>query len=643
MPILVSLNPCPLVVRWLHPGSAFRERGLLALAALVLLGAGTATGQTVEIHEEALFKLASEDPFALARGADAPRPPRDATGFVPVILPDFWRQGRRSTRGLGWYRFTLPPTPDGASERWGVFFPRVDSNAAVFLNGRWLGEGGSFEPPGDRGWNRPLYFAIPSDALDTNANTLDVLLQTHGGLFSGLDPPQTGPHEILSKRYARLFDLRIGVARASSLIGAVTLGLFAAIWLGKGRDPVYGYFALAASCWTVNSFNYHLQAIPMNYWGWKALTHAALDGFALFFVFSVSRLLELRQPRFERLLWTFGALALFTAAFAPDAWVDPVFRLTHAVSLGLAVYCFAIIVRRRRLLRRSQLSVYLGTGALFLAIVVRDYLLQIGVVSGSQPRLMQLGGPLVFIGFAGALLLRFIAEYRRSENTNVELEARVQQKHSELEQQFARLRDLEEKRAVGAERERIMREMHDGMGAQLVSTLALVEAEQPGDGAVATALREALQEMRLVIDSLDPTLEDIPSILATMRSRLEPRLLRVGLRFDWQVQDLDPAPTLGAGALLDVLRIVQEAVTNVLKHANARVIRVRTANENDSEGLPCCVVEVSDDGRDGAETTPGSGRGLTNMRHRAARLGGTLDVRSEPTGTRVRLCLPLND
>jgi len=274
--------------------------------------------------------------------------------------------------------------------------------------------------------------------------------------------------------------------------------------------------------------------------------------------------------------------------------------------------------------------------------VIRDYLLQVGLVTGNQPRLMQLGGPLVFVGFAGALLLRFISEYRRSENTNIELEARVQEKHLELEQQFARLRELEEQRAVGAERERIMREMHDGMGAQLVTTLALVEGERPPEEEIATALREALAEMRLVIDSLDPTLDDIPSVLAALRSRLEPRLSRAGLHFDWQVADLRPAPMLGADALLDVLRIVQEAVTNVVKHAHAQVITVRTANETDENGVPHCVVEVRDDGGNASDLREGTGRGLPNMRRRAARVGGSLEVESTAAGTRVQLRLPLS-
>jgi hypothetical protein len=73
------------------------------------------------------------------------------------------------------------------------------------------------------------------------------------------------------------------------------------------------------------------------------------------------------------------------------------------------------------------------------------------------------------------LTQRFLATFRRATNLNIELEERVQEKHAELEINFERMRDLEEIRVVAIERERIMREMHDGVGGHLVSILAMVE------------------------------------------------------------------------------------------------------------------------------------------------------------------------
>jgi len=87
---------------------------------------------------------------------------------------------------------------------------------------------------------------------------------------------------------------------------------------------------------------------------------------------------------------------------------------------------------------------------------------------------------------------------------------------------------------------------------------------------------------------------------------------------------------------------VQEAVTNVLKHANAQVITIRTAIEPGRDGSPRCVVEVCDDGENAAGLDENKGRGLSNMRRRAARLGGELDIECHAAGTLVKLWLPLS-
>ncbi len=141
----------------------------------------------------------------------------------------------------------------------------------------------------------------------------------------------------------------------------------------------------------------------------------------------------------------------------------------------------------------------------------------------------------------------------------------------------------------------------------------------------------------MVIDSLDPSEDDLLSVLGSVRSRLEPRLSRHGLRFAWQVTDLPAVEGFGPDMALQAMRIVQEAVTNVVKHAHARTVTVRTGT-TDGAG-PGVFIEVRDDGRGIAADAP-RGRGLANMSRRATRLGGTIDVRSDDSGTTVRLWLP---
>jgi signal transduction histidine kinase len=128
-------------------------------------------------------------------------------------------------------------------------------------------------------------------------------------------------------------------------------------------------------------------------------------------------------------------------------------------------------------------------------------------------------------------------------------------------------------------------------------------------------------------------------VLATIRTRLEARLGRHGLRFDWQVVDLPPLRGFGPERVLQAMRIVQEAITNVVKHAHATTITVSTGEETFGDGRPGVFVEIRDDGT-GLGTGHAPGRGISNMRRRTARLAGHLAITSGESGTMVRLWLP---
>jgi len=155
---------------------------------------------------------------------------------------------------------------------------------------------------------------------------------------------------------------------------------------------------------------------------------------------------------------------------------------------------------------------------------------------------------------------------------------------------------------------------------------------------VATALRECIDDLRLAIDSLQPTDDDLLSVLGNLRYRLENRLRTHGIALDWQVREVPKLTCLTPRNVLHLLRILQEAFTNIVQHAQARHIRVATAV--DAERVK---IDVVDDGRgfdvDQAENA-GKAQGLAKMRGRAKTIGGDLLVMPTPTGTTLSLLLP---
>ena len=196
---------------------------------------------------------------------------------------------------------------------------------------------------------------------------------------------------------------------------------------------------------------------------------------------------------------------------------------------------------------------------------------------------------------------------------------------------------LEREHAVLEEREQLMRAMHDGLGSTLISSLTLAERGELDAKAMAEVLRECLDDVHLVLESLERAEHDLATLLGTLRHRWGKRLAVAGLRLEWAVDDLPPLPWLTPPAALQVLRIVQEVLANVIKHAQAGILRIAAQAD---EGCVRLSVEDNGIGFDPEAVTPG--RGLRHLRKRASQLGGMLTIDSQPgRGTRVRLELPV--
>jgi signal transduction histidine kinase len=197
--------------------------------------------------------------------------------------------------------------------------------------------------------------------------------------------------------------------------------------------------------------------------------------------------------------------------------------------------------------------------------------------------------------------------------------------------------ELQRQRSVQLERERMMEDMHDGLGSSLLSALVLLERKELPVSAAAAVMRECVDDLRLVVDSREPAARDLSTLVGMLRYRLQPRIQAAGVRLHWHMDDLTGSPWLHPTNSLHLLRILQEALTNALKHSGARDIELGTRQLNGAIELT-----VMDNGAGFAAPSAAPGRGLATMQSRAQRLGATLTVASQPgRGTTVTVRLPL--
>ncbi len=193
------------------------------------------------------------------------------------------------------------------------------------------------------------------------------------------------------------------------------------------------------------------------------------------------------------------------------------------------------------------------------------------------------------------------------------------------------------RRGLARERERIMRDLHDDVGGRLLTLVHECEGRR-----VARISREALDALREVIHfSTDPdALVELPDVTGRWRRQIKERLEqgRVDLDWDWDWDDdaLEDC-ALPAMTVLDIGRILQEAVSNALRHARPRTIGVQGRLR---DGV--LRITIVNDGlcrqRDGAAF---GGRGLHNMKRRAEEAGGELSIGIEGGHYRVGLSIPV--
>jgi signal transduction histidine kinase len=258
--------------------------------------------------------------------------------------------------------------------------------------------------------------------------------------------------------------------------------------------------------------------------------------------------------------------------------------------------------------------------------------------------------PLLMTVVSATLMWRFAQALGEVSRFNDILRREVATAEAELRASFAREQAQTRAVALESERLRLTRDLHDGLAGQLVSIVAQCELPQHDYRRISAAARQALDDLRLVVASLDDVGNDLGMMLAQFHERIGPQLQAQGMELDWQMAPLPDIEGLRSEHALTLFRILQEAVTNAVRHSGCRRVSIVMApapdgaatGVTDDKGRFAVRIVVGDEGRgipDGlAAARPG--KGLNNMRQRAASLGADLTLVTGPIGTRVVIDLP---
>jgi signal transduction histidine kinase len=631
----------------------------LLLAVLLCLTAGQLPAQTLAptSASRVVTVQSAEQTLQLSnvlRGEPLLQPSLPDAVWKAVKLPEPKQPSPPDTKGFRyktvWYRLTFELADMDPVSMPSVYLPAYSADTLdLYVNGSLLG---TTRTPQGEGWRFPWLFQIPGVLLKPGSNELLVAMQTRAKANVKLAPVVIGPRvELLAMQNQRLWLSVTGpqvACVAIAIAGLLALG----VWIKRRHETTYLFFALAALAWGMRTVHYFFDAPPIHPdWFWWMVFNALHWMIAWTYLFAL-RVHGLKHPRLERTL--VGLAIAVTLLTAPPMPLDTALVQKLAtygqliISIGV---CLLLLVQAWRI---RTIESWMFTVALWINLALGANDLQVKYsatyLDGSGLYLMPYGALLLFCVFLFASFRRLLASVAQVEDLNFSLEQRIVRKTGELEETYQRLSAAERQRATATERERLMRDMHDGIGSSLTVSLKMVEGGQLTREQTAAMLRDCLDDLRLALDSLDPVTGDLLTILAMVRYRLGKRLELAGVRLEWQIEDVPDLAWLDSSAALHVVRITQEILTNALKHADAKTIRVQTL-QSDPDHVE---VRIRDDGhgfevaaalrgeRPASEDTNSGGRGLNNLQRRAQALHGRLDVESDATGTRYRLILPVS-
>jgi signal transduction histidine kinase len=596
---------------------------LALLAAAWLVGIGAAQAAVVAPERAEILVSEQIEPPA----ADDPR-------WREVTLTHVERTS------AAWFRVRFDAEATGPTSM--VYLPFLYGGGRFSVNGVPVAEVTESSDTLYVRWERPVLLPLPAGALKPRGNELLIRAPaSHEGPTVLLPRLRIGPQADLQP----LFDRRLFMVRTLPVVTVVTglvVGLLVLlIWARRRQEVLYGLFGLAAIFWALRTTTFVFDALPPEAWAlWRLLYFVSTGGFIVVMALFTLALAGWSRPGITRGLfgyWLLGPLAYVVGGhqFTSRWWVAGLIP----VGLGLAATAFAAAWRRRS---AETLAI---AAALVGAVVagVHDYL-----VAGSSPWLLArlpdwtsqryfllhhaANALLVVMGVL--LAMRFVRTLGEVEAANRTLEARVAAREREIAASYERITVLQREQAVQGERQRMVQDLHDGLGSQLFSSLMRAERGALDGEATVHTLRGAIDEMRIAIEALAPEDSDFRTAFGNFRFRWDQRLRDAGLVPGWDVDLPDQVLALPPERALQLLRVAQEALTNVLKHAQATQVQVALRLQDGELKL-----RVADNGRGAAGANPG-GRGLANMRARAARLGGRLEVDFGRQGAVIGLALP---
>lgn len=576
----------------------------------------------IEIERVNLFELrSSEAPSSHTLPARFTRKPRDLKSYRIVA------------------EFTVADV--SKANLWAVYLLSMNDGGQININGTTVGlvETASLKTAVRH--VRPFVFLIPPSVLRSGRNTLDIEWSSND-TFMQVAKIFVGPESVVRKDFERRYFWQNTMAQVGFDFSLVNAAILFGIFAMRRREVKYFLMGTTALSWALVCVAYFLPPVPAPWFPIWCLVR--IIGIALVTnCIWIFLMLEVNPKN----RW-FPKLCVLVGSVGPLQYIVNFAFTNETVSLqfediwgfstvGLGIYPLWSLVRSLYQRWQWRNAVFLIATTAGLAAGLADMIMANtgSGVFGGLGYMAQIVSPLWYTAIGSILVNDFAHSVVEQNSLNKLMASKLTQQQAQLSELHERSLVREREASVLKERERIMQDIHDGLGSQLISSLVLSERGNLSAEQTSLLLRECIDDLRLAIDSMSGDHDNFCVLAGNLRFRMEPRLRAVGIALQWDVSALSDDLNIPTSKTLSLLRILQEAITNALKHAQASRILVTISSDHSS-----LVVRVEDNGVGFDPTLIRSGKGLPGLKKRAQQMGGHWNLQSK-SGTSIEVTIAL--
>lgn len=563
-----------------------------------------------------------------------------------TTLPYYWDRQHQNRPGTA--TFELPfAISDKPTEPYGVYFSRVGNTAEIWLNGILLSRLGDIQTANMADYAKaPQYVLIPAQLLQTD-NVFRITLHADGGRRGGLSTVTVGPEEEVRDIFSQAYRWRVTGSMAVVVFSLVVSVTALVLWMTQGdgglakgfmRDGVYLSAGVAELCWVVRQSDVALLQPPVSWPWWSVVQTVAYAGWiccAALFCHHVAGWHRHASMRWVRtvlwgLLLTSAPAAYWSQTQYQDLYLTLWLGFSSFLFIGYGLFYFWAALRHPT----TERMLVATAGLLNVLVGFRDWLMIRISDSFDATHWIRFSSVLFGLALGYIVITRFREVSAQARDLMANMAAKVVEKEQALAASYQQLEQLAREQERTAERTRILRDMHDGVGSHISAAIRQLQSGKASNEQMLQTLRESLDQLKLSIDAMNLPPGDITALLANLRYRLEPRFKASDIELQWDVDLLPPLVQLDDKAMRQLQFMVFEALSNVLQHAHASALRIEL------RGTPGggAQLRVIDNGC-GFDLQRVQPKGLGSLRERAAAMGARLEVSSVPGRTVVEIAL----